>query len=232
MSLKVGAVYIDIDLLGHLLLIWGEQVKFLFVNIVHALETGTLLNRPAQGAYMYLEFLLKFVKQVKGVVTLTVQFVDEHNHRSLAHAAHLHEAAGLQLNALGTVNHDDYAVHGCERTERILGKVLVTRGVQNVYLVTFIIKFHYRCGNRDTTLFLYIHPVRCGCLAYLVGLDGSGNLYLAAEQQEFLSKCGLTGIRVRYYRKCASSVNLFNHNITLNPKCPPYPRGRALPAFL
>ena len=168
MSLKVSAVYIYVDLLSHLLLIGGEKVKFLLIDVVHTLKAGTFLDRPAERAYMYLKFLLKLIKKVKGIITLTVHLVYKDNDRGLAHTTHLHEAAGLHLNALSAVNHYDYAVNSCQGTERILGKILVTRGIQNIYLVTFIIKLHDRCSHRDSTLFLNIHPVRCSGLAYLV----------------------------------------------------------------
>ena len=78
------------------------------------------------------QLLLQFVEQIEGIASLTVHLVDEDDDGRLPHAADGHQLAGLCLHTLGTVHHNDSGVNGCKRTEGILGKVLVTRGVEYV----------------------------------------------------------------------------------------------------
>ena len=108
---------------------------------------------------MYLKFLLQLVEQVEGVATLTVHLVDKDDNRRVAHAAHLHQLACLGLHTFGRVDHDNGRVYGCKRAVGIFGKVLVTRGIKDIYLVVLIVKLHDRCRDRDSSLLLYIHPV-------------------------------------------------------------------------
>ena len=79
----------------------------------------------------------------------------------------------------------------------------MTRGIEdvdlilNILTIRCIVEFHHRRGDRDTTLFLDVHPVRCGCLLNLVVLDGTSYLNLTTEQEEFLSQGRLTGISLK-----------------------------------
>ena len=132
------ALYVHLHLLCHLLLIGLEEVQVLLVDVVHTLEALTLVDGPRQGAHGNLQFLLQFVKQVERVASLTVHLVDEDDDGGLAHAAHLHQFACLGLHALGTVHHDDGAVHGSQCAEGVLGEILVAGGVQDVYLVGLV----------------------------------------------------------------------------------------------
>ena len=120
------------------MLVGSEEVELLLVDVVNALELHTLVNRPRQRAHLYLQFLLQFVEQVERVATLAVHLVDEYDDRGVAHTAHLHELACLCLHALGTVNDDDGRIDGRQRAVGILGEVLVTRGVEDVYLVNHV----------------------------------------------------------------------------------------------
>ena len=141
--------------------------------------------------------------------------IDKDDHWGISHAAHLHQLSGLRLHTLGRVHHDDGRVHGSQRAVSILGKVLVTRGVQDVHLVRLarltirqIVKFHHGCRYRDTSLLLDVHPVGCSRLSDLIVLDGTSHLNLSTKEQELLSQCSLTSIWVRNNRKRSSSFYL------------------------
>ena len=203
MCVELIAVDVDRHLLGHALLVGGEEVELLLEDVVHTLELGTLANGPRQWAHMDLQLLLELVEQVEGVASLAVHLVEEDDDGCVAHAAHLHELTCLRLHTLGRVDHDDGRVDGCERAVGVLGEVLVTRCVEDVHLVGFallslgqVVELHDRRRHRDAALLLNVHPVGCGGLAYLVVLHGSGHLYLSSKEQELLGECGLTGVGV------------------------------------
>ena len=210
--------------LRHALLVGGEEVEFLLVDVIHALELGTLVDGPRQRAHLDLQFLFQFVEQVEGVAALTVHLVDEDDDGRLSHTADGHQLTCLRLHALGTVHHDDGGVNGCQRAEGILGEVLVTRRIEDVHLIFYvlplggIVELHHRGRHRDTALFLDVHPVGGGGLLDFVVLDGTCHLYLSAEQQEFLCQCRLSRIGVRYDRKCPSSFYLLIHLIIILPQ--------------
>ena len=94
-----------------------------------------MVDGPTQGAYLDFQFLFQFVEQVKGVTTLTVHLVDEDDHRCLPHATDSHQLTGLCLHTLCTIYHDNSRIDGCQRTEGILCKVLVTWCIKDVHLI-------------------------------------------------------------------------------------------------
>ena len=101
MLIESLGVDVHLHLLGHALLVGSEEVELLLIDIVHTLESGTLSDRPAQGANLDFEFFLQFVEHVEGIATLTVHLVDEDDNRRIAHTAHFHQLAGLGLHTLG-----------------------------------------------------------------------------------------------------------------------------------
>ncbi len=182
------------------------EVERLLEYIVYALETLAAVDWPREGTYVYTEFVLYLVQQVEWVFTLTVHLVDEDHHGRFAHTADLHQAASLRLHTLGGVNHDNHGIDSRERTERIFGKVLVTRGIEDIDMIALIFKAHHRGGHRDTTLLLDFHPVGCGCLLNLIRLHRTCHVDSTTEEQKFLRQSGLTRIWVRDNRKCSSSL--------------------------
>ena len=72
----------------------------------------------------------------------------------------------------------------------------MARGVEDVDLIAIVVKFHDGGRNRDTSLFLDVHPVGCGRLPNFVVLHCSSHLYLSTEEKELFGQCGFTGIRV------------------------------------
>ena len=200
-------------LLGHTLLVRGEEVELMLVDVVHTLESGALTDRPTEWAHLDFELLLQLVEHVEWVATLTVHLVDEDDDRGVSHTAHLHQLSGLRLHTLGRVYHDDGGVYGCQGAVSVLGEVLVTRSIEDVHLVRLarlsigqVVELHHGCRDRDSTLLLNVHPVAGGSLSYLIVLDGTCHLNLTSEEEEFLGQCCLTSIRVRNDGKCSSSL--------------------------
>lgn len=204
---RVDVVYFHA--LGHGLLRRSEQVQTLAVYIVHALEAGADVDGPGQRAYAYLQFLFQLVKNLERVAALAVQLVDEDYDGRVAHTAHFHQAACLGLHALGHVHHDDDRIHRRQGAERILGKVLVARGVQDVDLIVAVVEAHHGGGHGDAALLLYLHPVGGGGLLYLVALYGSGHVDGASEQQQLFGQGRLAGVGVRDDGECAPPLYFF-----------------------
>ena len=210
-----GETYLH--LLRHPLLVGREEVEFVLIDIINALELLSLVDRPRQRTHLDLQFLFQFVQQVERVATFAVHLVDEDDDGRIPHAAHLHQLPRLRLHTLGTVHHDDGRVNSRQRTVSVFGKVLVSRCVEDVHLVFClralrrIVKFHHRRRYRDTSLFLDVHPVGCRCLPDFVTLHGTSHLYLSAKQQKLLCQRCLTGIRVRNNGERPPAFNFWIH---------------------
>ncbi len=193
-----GVVHIvNLHAFAHLLLVGREEVERILVDVVDALELGAYAYGPRQRTHGYLQFALELVQNLERVASLTVELVDEYYDGGIAHAAHLHQLAGLLLHAFRHVHDDYYTVHGRECAVSVLCKVLVAGRVEDVYLVVAVIESHHGRGYRYAALLLDFHPVAGGGFLYLVAFYGTRYMYGAAEEQQFFSKSGLAGVRVR-----------------------------------
>ena len=214
MFLQIVTVHIHFNLLCDYLLAGLIKVKTLFVAVIDTLEARPLFYGPAERKDVDVEFLLEFIQQFKGILAFAVHLIGKDDDRSFSHAAYLHQLARLRLHALGRVNNDDNAIDSRQRAEGIFGKVLVARGIENVYLVSLIVELHHGSRHRDTTLFLNLHPVG-GCrLADFVRFDSTSHLYLSAKKQQLFCQRRLTRIRMRDNCKCSpAGYFIFNtHN--------------------
>ena len=133
-----------------------------------------------------------------------VELVDEGEDRDVAQGAHAEQLLGLRLDALCSVNHHDCRVGSHERAVRVLGKVLVTRGVEDVDANTVVIELQNRGGDGNAARLLDVHPVGHRMLGRALALDRAGRLNAARVQQELLGKGGLTCVGVRNDGKSAT----------------------------
>ena len=85
----------------------------------------------------------------------------------------------------------------------------MSRGIQNVDAVAVVIELQNGRGNGNTTLFLDLHPVGYGMARSRFSFYGTGEIDRSSVQQEFLSQCGFTGIRVGNDGKGTPSFNFF-----------------------
>ena len=144
-----------------------------------------------------LEFGFELVENLERVAPLAVELVDEYNHRSVAHAAHLHEFACLGFHTLRHVDHDNYRINSRQGAVSILGEVLMTGSIEDVDFIIAVVETHYRRCHRDTALLLNLHPVACGGLLDFVRFHGAGYMDCASEKKQFLGESSLAGIRMR-----------------------------------
>ena len=80
---------------------------------------------------------------------------------------------------------------------------------RNVDAVAVVIELQNGRGNGNTTLFLDLHPVGYGMARSRFSFYGTGEIDRSSVQQEFLSQCGFTGIRVGNDGKGTPSFNFF-----------------------
>ena len=193
----------DLHAFGDGLLVGCEEVEAVLVDVIYSFEACAHVDGPGEGADGDVEFGLELVEDVEGVAALAVHLVDEDDDRGVAHAADLHKAPCLGLHALGGVDDDDYRIDGGEGAEGILCEVLVARRVEDIDFIRAIVEAHDRGGHGDAALFLNLHPVGGGGLLYLVALHGSGHVYGATVEEQFLGQSCLAGVRVRDYGKGA-----------------------------
>ena len=127
----------------------------------------------------------------------------------MTHHTDFKQLSGLCLDTLRCIDNHDGGI-GCHQgTVRILREVLVSRGIQNVDAVAVVIELQNGRGNGNTTLFLDLHPVGYGMARSRFSFYRTGEIDRSSVQQEFLSQCGFTGIRVGNDGKGTPSFNFF-----------------------
>ena len=144
---EFGALELDIHTLLNGLFAGLVEVEALFEDVIDTTEEFAIANGPTEGTDANLELALNLIEEVEGVVGRAVHLVDEDDDGCFAHSADLHEFAGLGLYTFGCIDDNDNAIYGRKGTESIFGKVLVTRGIEDVDLVTIVLETHDGCGD-------------------------------------------------------------------------------------
>ena len=186
-----------------------EKREVLFVEVVDPAERGAVRNGEGQRPHADAQFLFHLVQQVERLLGGAVEFVDEDDHRRRTHTAHLHQFAGLRLDALGAVDDDDDRIDGRQRAVGVFGEVLVARGVEDVDLGALVFEAHHGRGDRDAALALDLHEVRRGAFLDLVAFDRPGDVDGPAEEQQLLGEGGFTRVGVGDDREGAAACDFF-----------------------
>ena len=197
LQFRAGDVIKSNSFLNILAAVSRDEIDVLLPYIVDSLEVISHSDRKAQGSYTKPQLLFHFVQEIKGVLTFAVELIDKNNHRNIAHATYLYEFFCLFLNPFGHINHYDDTIHSSKRTEGILGEVLVTGGIQDVYLMIFVSESQDRGSHRDSPLAFYFHKVGSSSFLDLVGLDCSCFLDSSPEEEQLLGQSRFSRIRVR-----------------------------------
>ena len=103
----------------------------------------------------------------------------------MPHGADLEKLSRLGLHALGTVDDHDGGIRGHQGPVGVLGKVLVTRGIQNVDTEALVLELHHGGSHGNAPLLLDFHPVGGGGPGILLALDHAGLGDGSAVEQEF-----------------------------------------------
>src|SRR5690606_37905767 len=108
-----------------------------FPDIINPLEVISHPNWEAQWSYSKTQFLLYFIHQIKSIISFSIEFVDEDNHRDVSHTTNFNEFFGLLLYPFGNVNHHNHTINSRKRTESIFSKIFVTRCIENIDFFVF-----------------------------------------------------------------------------------------------
>ena len=166
------------------------------VAVEHAAEVAAAADGPVHGVRADAQHRLDLLRQVKGVAGVVVQLVHEREDGDVAQRADLEELLRLGLDALCAVDHHDRGVRRHERAVRVLGKVLVARGVKNVDALALVRELQHGRRDRDAALLLDVHPVGHGVARARLALHRAGGLDAAGVQQQLLGKGGLARVGV------------------------------------
>src|SRR5690606_24135134 len=177
------------------------------IKVVDTLELLAVAQRPVDRCAADIQNSLDFVEQFDGLAGVAVQLVHKGENRSVAQTADFHQLDCTFLYTLGAVDHHQRGVHRRQYAVRVLREVFVTGGIEQVDDGITIGKLHDRGGHGNTTLLLHRHPVGGGVAITFFAFDGTGLLDQAAEQQQFFSDCGFTGVGVRNNRESAPGSN-------------------------
>ena len=153
-------------------------------------------DRPRRRDRMQAEHLLDVVDHVERVEARPVVLVDERDQRDVARPRDLEQAQRLRLDALRGVEQHDRAVGGREHAQRVLGEVLVARGVEQVEDRVGVLEAQHGRGHRDAAAALDVHPVRGRGAARAAALDRAGDVDRVAVEQQLLGQRRLAGVRV------------------------------------
>ena len=99
-------------LLRYILFARSVKVKFLFIYIIYTFETLSHIDRPAQRAYLDLQFFFYLIQKIERIFTVTVHLVDKHDHRRFTHTADFHQFTCLCFHTFGNIDHDNDTVYG------------------------------------------------------------------------------------------------------------------------
>ena len=174
---------IYLHLFRHHLLGRLEKIQIVFVDVINSLKAHTTFDRPGQRTYMNGKLFLQLIQQIERIFGLTVHLIDEYNDRRITHTAHFHQLTRLCFHTFGTIYNDDNAIYSSQRTICVFSEILMTGSIEDINLILFIVELHHRGGYRDTTLLLYIHPVRCSGFLYLIALYSTCHLDLSTKKQ-------------------------------------------------
>ena len=177
------------------------------VAVEHALEIVPAADGPVDRIGADAELIFQLLHELERIAGLAVELVDECEDWDVAHGADLEELARLRLDALGRVDDHDGAVRCHERAVRVLRKVLVARGVEDVDAIALVFKLHDRRRDGDAALLFELHPVRDRVARGRLALDRSGELDGPAVQQQLFRERRLAGVRVRDDRKGPAALD-------------------------
>ena len=198
--------------------IGGEQHQVLVVQVIDALEILTAVDGPGHRMQLDIQLLFNFFHQIETVLSVPVHLIDKNDHRCSPHPAYLHQTPRLGFHPIDAVDNENDAVHGRQCPVGVLGKILVTGGIQQIDKNIVVFESHHRCRHRYTSLALYLHEIAGSMFLDFIALDRPSRLNGAPEQQEFLGERCLTGIGVGYDGKSLALSDLAG--VLVWHKCP------------
>ena len=159
---RIVDAFDDVELVRQTFATCVEEIDFIVQDVVHAFEVFAHADRPGYGRAADLQDVFHFVQQFQRIAHFAVVFVHEGNNRRIAQAADVQEFDGLRFHAFCRVNDHQGAVDGGQNAVGVFGEVLVSRRVQEVDGVVFVVELHHGRGHGNAALLLDVHPVGGG----------------------------------------------------------------------
>ncbi|MNC26072.1 hypothetical protein D3C75_741890 [compost metagenome] len=194
-GIVVTADFLHADVMM-LVVISLEQLQAGFLPVIDAAELLAGADGPVHGIGTDTQQVLNLLKKLERVSALPVQLVDEGKDGNTPLAANLEQLLGLGLDTLGRVDEHHRAVCCRQSPVGVFTEVLVTRCVQNIDAVAFVVELHHRGGNRNPPLLFDFHPVGGGMAVGFPSFNRTGKADGASEQKQLFRQCGFTCVRV------------------------------------
>ncbi len=90
--------------------VYGKGQHLMGVSVINAAEFFSGTNRPVNRAGRNSQFLFDLIQKIKGIVCVSVHFVDKCKNRNVAHYTDLEQLSCLRLHALASVNDHDSGI--------------------------------------------------------------------------------------------------------------------------
>ena len=140
---RIVDAFDDVKLVRQALAARFKEIDFIVQDVVHAFEVFAHADWPGDGRAADLQDVFHFVQQFQRVAHFAVVFVHERHNRRVAQAADVQEFDGLRFHAFGRVDDHQGAVNGGQYAVGVFGEVLVSRRVQEVDGVVFVVELHH-----------------------------------------------------------------------------------------
>ena len=193
-----------------------ELVEGLVAPVDHAAELARDADRPRQRRQRQAERLGQVVDHPERLHAGPVVLVHERDQRDAARAGDLEELLGLGLDAAGGVDQDHGGVDRGQHPQRVLGEVLVARGVEQVEDDALVLEAQHGGGDRDAAAALEVHPVRRRRLLPAARGDRARLADRARVQEQLLGEGGLARVRVRDDGEGAPARRLLHHESVIH----------------
>src|SRR3954447_6460398 len=173
-----------------------EEMELAGSAIENALEVRTIADRPVHGKSANPEDAFHFIQKSERLTRGPVAFVHESEDGHASLPADFKELPGLRLNAFAGVNDHDDRIYGRKDAVGVLGKILVTRSVEQVDAVAAVVELEDGGADRNAAFTLEFHPVGRGSALIFAGRDRTSQLNGATVQEQFFRESGFTRVRM------------------------------------
>ncbi|KFM83885.1 hypothetical protein DJ90_5581 [Paenibacillus macerans] len=220
----IGKIRRDLGLFDVLTQIVFIDVGFLRDDVDDPDKIIFRTDRQLNSNCVRLQTIAHIIYNVQVVRTDNIHFVDVGDPRNAVTVSLSPDGFGLRLNAFFCTEYPYSPVQYTKGTFDFNGEVDVSRGINDIYAVTFPLSGGRSGRNRDSALLLLLHPVhRCSTLVNFPDFVRTA----CVEQDPFRRGC-LTGVNMRHdpdvtcifqgELSCHESVSLQNRSFELRAK--------------
>ena len=160
--------------------IFFKELNAIFQTVINAFIMTVDTDRPVNGICSNVQYFFQLVHQIKGIASITVQFVYKSKDGQLTTMANPEQLFSLRFYTFRCVDKHYCAICCHQSTIGIFREVLVTRGIKNINAITIVIKLQNRRCNGNTTLLFDFHPVGNSVLIAFSCFNGASQVNCSA----------------------------------------------------